>query len=331
MRATLYRLYFKAPLHIGLEGIGAENIDQIIHSDTLWGALANAYLTLGLPFDFEKTRFLLSSAFPFYNDYLFFPLPYGALHYLSHSLDERKLKDLKKINYVEQPLFEALINGEQPSWTSLTVYEKNKAFALSRPCPAMEEKPLFQIHEVPRVSIDRYRDTAVEGAIFYFAQMVFAPQAGLFFLTRFRHEEEQNNFEAALRFLGDEGLGADRTVGKGLFEFQKQTLTLKTPARASQFVTLALYHPMRGEIEQGLLQKARYGLISRKGFAFHPAVRGKRRQFVRMFKEGSLFKRVKGENQLYGDIQTVMAAQGEFIPFDVKRYGMAFDVPAMLA
>jgi CRISPR-associated protein Csm4 len=330
MRLMLYRLQFKAPLHIGLEGIGAEKIDLTVHSDTLWGALANAYLALGLPFDFEQPQFFVSSAFPYFGEHLFFPLPMGALDYLFEEAEEHYLKAIKKIEFVEKSLFEKLIGGQKPSWQSLYFYKRNKAYLLGKACDELNETMIFQVQETPRVTLDRYTDSAVEGQIFYFAQMVFAPQAGLFFLARFNGEDEQNRFEAALRFLGDEGLGADRTVGKGLFDFDARKLELETPQTADMFTTLALYHPHKDEIKNGLLRNARYGLITRKGFAFNPAVRGKRRKFVRMFTEGSVFTRVTENGQSPGDVPTVIPAQGDFIPFSVKRYGIAFDVPVVI-
>lgn len=330
MRLMAYRLRFTAPLHIGIEGIGAEKIDVTVHSDTLWGALANAYLALNLPFDFEHPQFLVSSAFPYFRDYLFFPLPLGALNYAFDEVQDAQVKDLKKIKFVEKRLFQALINGQKPSWRSMHSYKKNNAYLLPEACAEMEETPVFEIHETPRVTLDRYSDSAIEGQMFYFAEMVFAPQAGLFFLARFPQENERKHFEAALRFLGDEGLGADRTVGKGLFDFEAAELELETPQTADMFTTLALYHPIKDEIKKGLLRNARYELISRKGFAFNPAVRGKRRKFVRMFTEGSVFTRVMEQGQVPGDVPTVIPAQGDFIPFNVKRYGIAFDVPMVI-
>ncbi len=330
MRLMAYQLRFKAPLHIGVEGIGAEKIDVTVHSDTLWGALANAYLTLDLPFEFEHPKFLVSSAFPYFDECLFFPAPMNALNYLFDEVEDEQIKLLKKVKYVEKRLFETLINGQKPSWDSLYLYKKNNTLLLQEPCDELEETPVFEIHETPRVTLDRYTDSAVEGQIFYFAQMEFAPHAGLFFVVRFADAQEQIHFEAALRFLGDEGLGADRTVGKGLFDFEAQELELKTPKTAEMFTTLALYHPLKDEIKNGLMQNARYDLITRKGFAFNPAVRGKRRKFVRMFIEGSVFSRIQKENQFMGDVSTVIPAQGDFIPFDVKRYGIAFDVPVAI-
>ena len=328
MRFMAYRLHFKAPLHIGIEGIGAEKIDYIVHSDTLWGAMANAYLALDLPFDFVQPQFQISSAFPYFKDRWFFPVPVGALNYLFEQVENSK--SLKKVKFLEKELFETFINGQQPDGMQLHSYSKNNAYLLLKACEEMEETPIFRVKESPRVTLDRYSDSAIEGQIFYFAELSFASQAGLFFLVNFNDEKEQKYFEAALRFLGDEGLGADRTVGKGLFEFEAQELELNTPASTDAFATLSLYHPRKDEIANGLLKNARYQLVTRKGFAFNPAVRGKRRKFVRMFGEGSVFSGEVDLTHLPGDIPTVIPAQGNFIPFEVKRYGVAFPVPVRL-
>ncbi len=333
MKWPVYRLHFKAPLHIGEEGIGAEKIVPYIPSDTLWGALASAHITLGLPFDFEQPAFTISSAFPFVQDCYFFPVPLGGLDDLltqAAAKDEAALKDLKKVLYLEQTLFEQIICGVTPDLEKLFLPEKQKTFLLSN-AQRLESFPIFRIFEVPRVTVDRFHSSAAEGQIFYFSQMVFGKQAGLFFLANFKDDQTQNNMEAALRFLGDEGLGADRTVGRGFFSVEKAELELKIPENPDSFTTLSLFYPRIKEIQQLLQEKARYRLIKRKGFAAHVLVRGKRRGMVRMFAEGSVFP-LPADKQTPGTNPCVIKKDAaRAIPFNVYRYGQAFAIPVRFA
>lgn len=326
MKLYGYRLIFDTPLHLGLEGIGAEKIEETLHSDTLWGALVSSYFQL---FDVaDKDEFCLnppfrvSSGFPFFGDTLFLPVPLGALDPLFDRLTPEEIKILKKVKYLALPLFEQIIAG-----VSATELEYRIHGYYMWPKNEPPESVIFsRTSETPRISLDRRNDTVIEGEFFYFSQMYFSDKAGFYFLAHFDAPESQQKMEAALRLLGDEGLGADRTVGRGFFHFERQEINLKVPDTGSHFITLSLYHPTTAEVEAGLLKDSAYDLINRRGYAAHLSVRGKRRKSIRMFTEGSCFTAVNGP-EYPGDISVVLKKSGSFIPFNVYRYGKAFPIP----
>ncbi|APF19578.1 CRISPR-associated RAMP protein, Csm4 family [Caldithrix abyssi DSM 13497] len=335
MNYAIFRLTFETPLRIGEEGIGAEKLVPYVPSDTLWGALVSAHFTLGLPFDFDDLPFYLSSAFPFFKERLFFPPPLGALDYLLDGLDETqpgRLKDLKKIKYVDQKLFEALINGRQPALKELHFYATQREFLTLEEIDGLQKGPLFGIYERPRVTVDRFTGSGAEGQIFYFSQMTFAKGAGLFFLAEFKDERARRHFEAALRLLADEGLGSDRTVGRGFFRFESAEMELDAPQQSAFFTTLSLYFPQPTEVEELLESGARFKLARRKGYAAHFQARGKRLGQTLMFGEGSLFKRPAGAMRFPGTNPVVLQKDAlPDVPFNVYRYGRAFDIPTIIA
>src|SRR5829696_2567571 len=81
--ALVAKLRMRAPLHVGSSTLGEENTHDYVPSDTLFSALCHAYLELygrealeGLLARFdEEPPFLISSAFPFFEDTLFTPFP----------------------------------------------------------------------------------------------------------------------------------------------------------------------------------------------------------------------------------------------------------------
>ncbi|MHB2153073.1 type III-A CRISPR-associated RAMP protein Csm4 [Calditrichota bacterium GD2] len=335
MKYAIYRLTFQTPLRIGEEGVGAEKLTPYVPSDTLWGALVSAHFTLGLPFDFEDLPFYVTSAFPFYKECLLFPPPVGALDYLLDAPGESqagRVKNLKKIKYVDQQLFELLINGRQPDFENLCFYDAQPDVLTLQEITGLKNGPLYRVYERPRVTVDRFTGSGAEGQIFYFSQMAFAKGAGLFFLAEFKDDRTRTAFEAALRLLCDEGLGSDRTVGRGFFCFESGEIDLNTPPKSPFFTTLALYLPQKSEIEELFDTAARFKLARRKGYAAHFQVRGKRLGQTLMFGEGSVFRRPSGAARFPGKTAVALPKDAlPGVPFNVYRYGRAFDIPTIIA
>lgn len=328
MMYKIYKLNFKSPLHIGIEGFGAESIEAYIPSDTLAGAIISCWFTLYEIKDKDgfcsDLPFKISSAFPFYEEFNFLPIPVGALDYLYDTVRVQEIKKIKKIIYAEKSCYEKMLNSRVMEFKDLNISKKNINTHLLYPLeyqPLIGE-PFYKIEEIPRVTINRANDSSTEGEFFYFSQMSFYEGAGLFFLAEFTDENTEQNFDAALLLLGDQGIGADRNVGKGFFSFSKESFEIDEPEEAKYFTTLSLYHPNENEVRAGLLKKSAYVLRNRKGFAHNDNLRGIRRKSVRMFAEGSWFSKI--DTDLVGDNAVVIDKQAEFIPFNVYRYGKAF-------
>ena len=325
-----YHLYFNSPLHVGIESIGQEKIEHTIRSDTLWGAIISKWLLL---FDDDPAEvcmnpgFLISSCFPLIDGKRFFPVPIGSLDSLMElaaDMDAGKeptVKTLKKIKFISEELFEKLRSGSSLNLEDLgpktvypweTSFEKESAYY-----------PKFAVEvQRPRVRLDQLSSGVGEDSYFYCADLFFHKNAGLFFLTQFQNDGVRERFEAALMLLGDSGIGADRSIGKGFFTFQSHEFVLQ--ARNSKMhILLSLCIPQRKELEKGLLngKDSRYGLVRRFGQAGDFNVNRLRRPDTWMLEEGSLFP-----FEPTGKIEKIL--DGTLLySHDVYRNGMAFSLP----
>lgn len=316
---------------MGLEGIGQERIEETVRSDTLWGALIQKWLLL---FDDDpdelccQTPFRVSSCFPLINGARFYPAPVNACDPLIQKIGDQtqttsdaiSVKDVKRIQYLSEELFFKVLGGAP---LDLTDCNRHTVF----PWPA-GKKPVFTRQmQRPRVKIDPLTDNVGENAFFYCADQYFtAPdKSGLFFLAVFQDETARRRFGASMRLLGDSGLGADRSAGRGLFAFtasRGQTPEIEKPQR---HILLSLYHPTRQEVQAGVLRhdKSAYTLVRRFGHADAAGVRRFRRADVWFLAEGAVLP-----FQPQGDALRVIQ-QTNFIPHPVYRCGRAMTLPAI--
>ena len=134
------------------------------------------------------------------------------------------------------------------------------------------------------------------------------------------------DLKAAIMLLGEEGIGGDRTVGKGQFEptFTEYKGSLFNTNASSYFVTLSMYLPSKSEIQKGLLQgeNVSYDIEKRGGWIYSDFAKSQRKRTVRMFQEGSVFKNTGRE--FYGKVVNV--APESFKRHPVFRNGLAFRI-----
>jgi CRISPR-associated protein Csm4 len=313
-----YKLHFTAPLHLSARHDGFEKTHNYLHSDTLFSAIVSnwSHLYDEAPETLIKSEgFVISSAFPFVGERFYFPKPYSALPVRYDASDNGLEKKLRKVEFVEQGLFEKLIGNLEVQGDKL-LFSKDGNFLATGSVPRAH----CVEREMGRNMIDRVTG---QTDIFYFSEISFLPNAGLFFLAHFIDDNIRKKFEATLRLLGDEGIGSDRSVGKGLFSVEViDDFPLAQPANPNSFLTLSLYHPTEEEIKSDLLKRSAYHLVSRGGWITAPGFRSLRRQSLNMFLEGSVFSAL--EQGSYGDIPVVAGKIDGMLDFDVYRYGKAF-------
>ncbi|MBW1741473.1 MAG: type III-A CRISPR-associated RAMP protein Csm4 [Deltaproteobacteria bacterium] len=325
-----YRLSFTSPVHFGLEGIGQERIDHRVRSDTLWGAIIQKWLLLYHD-DAEElcldTPFTVSSCFPLVNGVSFYPLPFGALDRLIREAGQAEepeisVKDLKKIRFAAEPLFRKITQGEPLRFEQLHL-DGVFPFEEKQPETMQERKPVYNIMQRPRLCTDQLSGGGTEGAFFYCSDQYFNQGNGLFFLATFRDDETKKRFDAALRLLGDTGLGADRSIGRGMFSFETKECGVSDNLSSDRYLLLSLYHPTREEVMQGILEApgTAYSLTRRSGHAASPAVSNFRRYDVWMLEEGSIFRAKPA-----GDVVRVLE-RSDLVPHNVYRCGRAFCIP----
>jgi CRISPR-associated protein Csm4 len=347
-----YRLAARSPFHFGERGVGIEESSVLLHSDTLFSALCLSLRELGedpeallkrfprtAPQASEPPPFRLSSAFPYAGEVCFFPRPMLKPQGLEEIADPTVGKTLKKIQFVSQVLFEALVAGSPVDsyllgsdgkvrrdvllqggqvWVTPGELEKLRPF---------EEKEtatirLWEEQTTYRVTVDRGTNRS---QVYQAGRVRFASGCGLFFLVDYEDTGWKGCLEKAMRVLGDAGVGGERSSGHGQFDLEvSPSFHLAEPEGANGYATLSLYWPTEPEVQSDVLEGASYGLVNRRGWLGSPDGMNLRRREVRMLVEGSVLRH-RPEGAL-ADVKPLDPAPVRNVPHDVWRYGLAFPV-----
>lgn len=337
----VYRLEVKSPLHLGERGIGIEETRESFPSDSLFAALVSALREIASQREFHRfletflaetsdgaqPPFLLSSAFPYAAHTLFFPRPMT----MSRIKGPKEWK-WKRIRFVSQRILGPFLRGEaldgemrqenlvQARTAWVTREELGKL-----PMGKTERNSFWEVDRVPRVTTDRITNRSV---IYHCGRLYFRQGCGLFFLVHWQDESFRGLLEAALTFLGEAGIGGERSAGHGQFALQGPETIDALPIRedSRSFLTLSRYHSTLRDLQAGVLgQGASYRITTTRGWVYSPDGRAHERRTLRLLEEGSIFPGTA--NALYGDIVDVAPVDeaGERVfPHPVYRYGLAF-------
>lgn len=272
---NVYKLKFRSALHVDEKGSGTpETVSEFIRSDTISAAVSIAWAKLfpeDSPAVFSNPPFRLSSAFPFIGDILLFPVPVWGIW--KQADDPEKRKDIKKIKWLSLSLLEQVLAGAilsvddcqiMPCGISITRDEltRNKALTqFTEPWKLVERQRVA----VDRLNTDPSTDES-QGRLFFFAMQFFAEESGLFLIAD-GGEKDIKRLRAVLDFLGDEGMGADRSSGLGSFKVtHSQTFSVNSPKKTDGWFTLSLFNPKPDENLEKLLMNSGYSLVTRSGW-----------------------------------------------------------------
>lgn len=297
------KLKFKGSIHIGEAGLGLEETSPIIHSDTLYSAIFQAWLRL---FNEPMADVLLTSAFPFVDSDYYFPRPLLPIPDFTAELATQYGKAIKRLRFVDRDHFCKWISGKALDME--TMLAKGATVAKT-------------MHTVvrPKVALDRMTSSS---NLYFVGEAVFAKrhEAGLFFLVDL-NAEQWPKFQSALKFLGEEGIGGRRSQGYGAFEADfSESFVPMEPENPNAFVTLSLFYPAcEDEVKDSLIA---YRLVERTGWLEGGKGNlGMRHKRILMMTEGSVFrKRVAGT--------LVDVAPESFKSHPVYRNGLAFTIGA---
>jgi len=357
MKFLAVKIKPKSSFHLGEREEWREGTKTYIPADTLFSALVHCYeLLYGDPENFikqfrEDPPFLLSSAFPFWMDDFYFPLPrnkfllpdelkslkdilkkkhYGKVQKSSPS-ESFDLKAIKKIQYVNQPGLCYLLKGESLFGFILKCLE-DRSFKTLPPLSHFNTNEQTEVERrkfpwrqenVPRIALSRLTSHPGEN-FFHFGEVYYEKQAGLFVLIKINRPEWENKIKALFYLLSHEGVGGDRTCGKGILqkpEFLQIELTEKEDGDG--IYCLSPYYP--ADEEQEGLAEGYYELEERKGYIFSPWGRSLRRRSLRLFAEGSVFPRNRVRRGTLVDV-----TPDAFKAHPVYRYGLLLSLPCQL-
>jgi len=258
---TIIKLQHLTPLHLGT---GKENYDfsaDDLQSDTISAALSAIRAQIGKTADIESfmNSFTISSAFPYIDNHYFLPKMQGKINVLVEgSKDDENRKELKKIKYIELPLWQHLITGEKVIVNRKQLQQK---YMLSGTTQFETKHVSSQV--VQRVSIPR--GDGLDAEPFYFNWTYFSEQGGLYFLVDAPAETIKEILQLFI-ILGETGIGSDKNVGGGMFDVVTETIEIKHVSKPNANMILSLYIPTKDEMKIIKLQDSRYQLLHRGGF-----------------------------------------------------------------
>jgi CRISPR-associated protein Csm4 len=324
----------------------------------LWGTAAlEQFIQAAAAGDPE---FVLSSTFPYKRygrDFLpFFPNPLRQYPEQASDASPSEAAILRKrfrrVEYLSAADLSAVLQGR---YTNLDLLERlRKAWQQEEAARQRDElwvpnttdieqwPPDMEVFSMTHNTIDRIRggtlrradaDGEPAGQLFHADEIYWAdpysedqngPNTGLFFLA----DGDTSKLEALLRLYRHHGLGADRSTGKGFFDYHIAEFDPgEAPVQeANALYTLSLYAPTAAEINQltaapNLLQ---YRLEARNGhIGFYPTNTPK--QTRRYFAEGAVLPRPAGHRGRWlGGLQTQPAALTDTLQHPVWDNGFAF-------
>jgi CRISPR-associated protein Csm4 len=326
MKKKVVKLKFTSPFHLNPPRDSLEKTETVIQSDMLVSALAVSHTKLYGTFcqEFFSGELRVSSLFPFYKDTLYLPVP--LFDFWSGKIDRKIRKKLAKIKYLEVSLWEKVIAGERLKADE--VHPVGMFGVCAEKTGEISE--LFQEEEVQRLGKDP----------FYFSQVRLKEEGGLFFFYDVTPGIEQQ-FKACLRLLGDEGLGSDKTVGKGLFEIKEETEhEFPHPDNpASHLMSLSFFIPSKEDFDAIDFNDSYYFLQHKRGWYITYKMLSLKKKGIFGFSEGSVFKTKNGHIPTGKEVillekeamKEILERKGIELDkdstFDVLRSGFWFGIP----
>ncbi len=290
----IYKLCFTSPLHIADRHADSSSSLKTIHSDTLYAALMSCLAKTGTTIpDDGDLGFTVSSMFPYYQrgkdgkPVYFLPIPMRAR--MADLSDVSVAKKVKKIGWVDAELYAKVLSGESFFDGTDKYYSCIQESYLSEtalPEDAEGSKEFVKSEVSQRVTL-RSRTGEEDAEPYYVDKIIFRHDSGLYFLA----EGDTGLLDKALRILAVEGIGTDRNVGFGFFDFSVDSLTLELPKGASHQVALSLFIPESKEQLSELLssEKVAYDFARRGGWITTYPYTSLRKDVIHGFMPGSVF------------------------------------------
>jgi CRISPR-associated protein Csm4 len=321
-----YVLQLTAPLHLAGRGIGLEESELTVRSDTLFSALCVAIAAtrgtavLNDLLDWHRAGeipFVISSSFPWAGELFLLPRP----RLVAPGGEARRAR------WVTPRILGRLLQGDSMTGADGAMYLLRDPLVWVDPADTLTIPPLpwWRIDDTTRVTIDRMTQAS---SVYRSGRAYFRTDAGLYFLVHWREPAWRPVFDEALAYLEDAGLGGERSAGHGQFRLVRHDrLAIGDTAEASLRYTLGLYHPSPDEVSAGALDPpAAFDIEVRGGWITGLAGASVWRKAVRMLTEGALVRTAK---EAPGDLVAVTPEHYDAHP--IFRHGLALTLGAALA
>ena len=334
---NIYKLHFTSALHIGDQHEEESVSQKTIHSDTLHAAIISCLAKMGcdIPADGEL-GFTLSSAFPYYQEtcnsapIYFLPMPFQTR--MPELADVSMAKKVKAVQWVDASLYDAVLSGKsffEGDHAQLDAIQDCYLSQQALPKDAQGANEFVKSEVSQRVTI-KDRTGQKDAEPYFFDKIIFKDWSGLYFMA----EGDTTLLEKGLKLLAQEGLGTDRHLGYGTFEYSNDQLTLNLPTDADHQISLSLLIPESEDQMQQLLASddVAYDFTRRGGWITTYPYNTLRKNAVYTFLPGSVFCKTntKGTTSL-GKIVDLTPSIGDLTPTHrVWRCGRAIMLPIKL-
>lgn len=324
---NIYKLHFTSPLHLGdaREDYGISL--HTIASDSLYAALISCLAKLGeeIPKDGDL-KCTISSLFPFYQKdkaddsaVLFFPKPLKQTLPPSKKVAEER-KKIKKVAWLDASYFTKILRGEQ-LFDEQTI--GGNAIQGEYMTDAPIDKDFISSQVSPRVTVSR--DFIEDAKPFYMDRVAFKGYSGLFFIA----DGDVSLLEKALNLLQHEGIGTDRNVGNGYFEYSSKDIEIDVPDAADFAMSLSSFVPESKKQLQAMLDSddIAYDFQRRGGWITTPPNNTLRKNVIYAFTVASVFKHQCNKVETFGRVGIDLKPNLQMVDHSIWRCGRAIFLP----
>lgn len=298
--------------------------EPIIHSDTLFSAMVNCYVKL---YGNEKiTDFIkkikVSSIFIGLGikgkEIYILPKPSIEPKFLEGA-DRDKRKEWKKIKFLSKDIFEKVIKRDEEisfkKWSGIAFTDKEYDNLKISSMEKEKFKKLNFINKYTEMKNALNRYTGASEELFPKEVLEFQSIGNINPFLYFFIEQYDTEILASLRLMADEGLGGERSTGKGILDGIEES-QIDFTIDFDRYISLSLTMPSNVDEAK---KAENYNFIKRGGYAFYGRGTGQRKKRIRMFDIGSIFtEKIEGINT---ESKITIDNTGEKI---VYHYGKAF-------
>lgn len=327
---NIYRLHFTSPLHIGDRHENDDNSLKTIQSDSLYAALMSCLAKTGYQIpENGDLGFTMSSLFPYFQKdkdskpVYFLPNPLKAK---LPEIDVSLVKKIKKMQWVDVSFFERILSGIKLSDDFIEYIQESYLTKTQLPEDTNGSREFVKSEVSQRVKIVS-RTGEEDAEPYYVDKILFRYESGLYFLV----QGNTDILEKALKILSLEGIGTDRNVGYGFFDFSKDELSIELPKQANHQVSLSLFIPESREQLKKLLssENVAYDFTRRGGWITTYPYNTLRKNAIYAFMPGSVFCLKDDETcSILGKLVNLKPEIGEMTPnHPIWRSGKAIMLP----
>ncbi len=332
----IYKLHFTAPLHIGDQHEDDGNSLRTVQSDTLYAALTACLAKTGekIPADGDL-GFTVSSLFPYYQrtaddkPVYFLPMPLQARQ--AELTDVTMAKKVKRVQWVDSELMSTVLNGNalfDGTDEYFSAIQESYLTTTQLPEDANGSKEFMKSEVSQRVTLNS-RTGEEDAKPYYVDKIVFRHHAGFYFIS----EGNTELLDKALSILSAEGIGTDRNVGFGYFEYTTDHITIEQPEDADHQMALSLLIPESKDQLTMLMNSelVAYDFARRGGWITTYPFTTLRKNVIYGFLPGSVFHKETETCHPIGKIADLRPEVGDMTPdHPIWRCGRTIMLPIKL-